>query len=559
MPALAVLPDPKLLRLDRLTPSPDALTLEVSAIQPKATCPACATPSRHIHSRYGRSLGDLPWQGVPVRVSLQVRRFFCISPSCPRQIFVERLPTVAAPYGRQTLRADLLVRALAFALGGEPGARLADRIQLRVSPDTLLRRIRSTPVPESQTPRVLGVDDFALRRGQRYGTLLVDLERHEVIDLLEERSAESFAAWLAEHPGVEILSRDRGEQYSEGGRRGAPDAQHVADRFHLIKNSNEALERFLATHQADLAEAAAAATAELREAASAVSQTAPDPAAEPARVPAPVAEPRPRTRAERERAERRASRLARYERVIELWRKGLSKHAIARETGLNRETVQVYISAGAFPEISSHGPRRSGLDPFVPYLQQRWADGCRNATRLFEELRGLGYTGTLRTLRRRVRTWRGHDGRGRWKHDAGAGPPPVDPIKPPSPRRATWLLVGDTDRLDARDVALRNHLLGVGGIRDATTLALEFHEIVRTRGLDAFADWLERAKSCAIAEMESFAKGLEQDRSAVEAALRLEWSNGQLEGQISKLKTLKRSMYGRAKPDLLRARMLHGP
>ena len=221
------------------------IMLHVTSTQACVLCPLCHVQTPRVHSRYARTLADLPWGAYSIRLQLRVRKFFCDNPACPRQIFTERLLTVAAPWARRTLRLAQFLLACGIALGGQAGARLAARFQWWTSPDTLLRLVRAAPAPTAPVPQVIGVDEWAWRRGQRYGTILVNLEDHRVLDLLPERSAESVAAWLAQHPTVRVVCRDRSALYADGIRCGAPQAVQVVDRFHLVKNLREAVEAFL--------------------------------------------------------------------------------------------------------------------------------------------------------------------------------------------------------------------------------------------------------------------------------------------------------------------------
>lgn len=240
-----LLADPEAMCLDRIRPARDAITLMVGTVAMHARCPHCHRTSSRAHSRYRRTIADLPWHGVAVKLELYTRRFHCQNSLCKQRIFCERLPRVVDHYARKTVRLNAALELIGFALGGEAGARLAGELGLAASPDTLLRRLRQSLPEVTSTPRIIGVDDFAFRRGRWYGTLLVDLEQHCPIALLPDREAESLRVWLKAHPDIEIVTRDRSKTYADGITEGAPAALQVADRWHLLKNLREALKKLL--------------------------------------------------------------------------------------------------------------------------------------------------------------------------------------------------------------------------------------------------------------------------------------------------------------------------
>jgi transposase len=397
-------------RLDTVRVTDQTLHLEVTAMQSEATCPLCKEPSRAIHSRYDRTIADLPWASMPVRLSVHVRKFFCRNSACPRAVFTERLPTLVAPSARRTQRLGAEQRQLALDQGGEAGARTATRQGMPISPRTLLRLARRTPVLEHPTPTLLGVDDFAFRKGQTYGTLLVDLQRHQPIDMLADRSADTLADWLSHHPGVAIITRDRARDYADGATRGAPDAIQVADRFHILQNAREMLQRLLEHEQASLRQATAALATERDE--QPVEPAAPsEPLA--AALPdlprvaegerdmqaLPVGAAPPTSRSH----ERRSARRARYEAVRDLHTQGLSIRAIAQQLHMGRQTVRRFTVADHFPERASRPRAPSKLDPFEPYLRQQLAAGASNAMQLWRDLRDhYGYRGSRALVSRWV-------------------------------------------------------------------------------------------------------------------------------------------------------------
>jgi transposase len=548
MPAVppTLLPNPTLLRLDYLSAVDSCITLTLATSRQQADCPLCDRPSRRVHSHYVRTLADLPWNGVPVRLRLTVRRFLCDTKSCRRRIFAERLPGVAAPHARRTLRLTEALELIGFALGGEAGARVVKGLSMEVSPDTLLRLIRAAELPEQDMPRVLGVDDFAFRRGRKYGSLLIDLERHVRVDMLPDRTADSLSAWLLDHPGVEVLSRDRGGSYADGGRRGAPEAVQVADRFHVLANLREALEHLLIRKHRYLEEAATALTKQDQQEAE---EQPPDEV-----LPATV----PQTRDQQLAKARRARRLTRYEDVRRLQAEGWSLRVIARQTGLARQTVCRFAHAEVFPERVPRARYPSITDPYEPYLRQRWNEGCQNAAQLWREIRQQGFAGSCSNLRVRLATWRSRPARCGRPPRGSRGPPAPPGISPRSPRQASWLLVrlpGDVEREDQTYLEQLCHLCPE--VAAAYSLAQEFGRLVRERDHPALERWLLTAEQTKVPELVGFVAGIRRDQAAVEQMLLTEWSNGQLEGQVNRLKLLKRAMYGRAKFDLLRRRVLH--
>jgi transposase len=396
--------------------------------------------------------------------------------------------------------------------------------------------------------RVIGVDDWAQRRGRTYGTIVVNLETQAVIDLLPDRTAETLAAWLRGHPEVEIISRDRDGAYADGARQGAPQAVQVADRFHLLKNVTDSLERFLARHQARLRQAAQVSDSPgetHEEGAGTVEGRGAHPTAQ-----------RPPNRKEQERQERRARRLARYDEVMALRAQGQGIRAIARRTGLNKRTVQRYVAAAGFPEGQPRARRHPQLERFIPYLQERWAAGCRNAKQLWHDLRQRGFTGGYTTVSDYLRTWRQTHGPG---VDGGRCPAQRQP--PPTPvytaRQTLWLLLRPGTDLTADEQAYLTRLPQVCPLVTlAQALVQDFRTLLREHDVDGLYAWLRGAEACPIPELRRVAKRMWLDRRAIEAAVALEWSNGQVEGRVNKLKVLKRSMYGRAKFDLLRQRVL---
>jgi transposase len=536
---------PNLQLLDQIDHSFRRITLRVHPMTTAASCPACKTPSRRIHGAYWRSLSDLACFGRPSVLLVRVRRFRCAVPACPRRTFAEPLPGIAGARARQTDRLRAVHRSIGLALGGNPGSRHAATMGVPISRTTLLRRIRTGTTIPAAAVTVLGVDDWAWRKGHRYGTILCDLERQRVIDLLPDRTADTLAAWLASHPGVSVVVRDRAGAYADGAARGAPDATQTADRWHLLRNSSEALRGVLEQHHRDLREAARMAALPLEP---------PAPEETTVREPAASPEPEPRLRAsERRSRAAQARRDARFADAVRLREQGLSLRAVARTLGVERETVRRWLRAGHAPTWRHADGGTSILDPHRAWLEERWQAGCRNTAALWRELKARGFPGQYST----VRAW----GTRRRRQDPAVEPAgrcrtsrPVKTPAPPTPRRAARLLTGELAKLSDTErrfvTALRERS---STIAMAADLIGRFTTMVKDKMPAALDGWLREAEASALA---TFAAGLRRDEDAVRAALSEPWSNGQVEGQVNRLKVVKREMYGRAGFDLLRARVL---
>jgi transposase len=498
----ALLPAGDGIHIECITSQADAIGIHLVTKAASAPCSLCGHPSSRVHSRYQRTLSDLPWNRVAVQIKIKVRKFFCDQPLCSRGIFTEPLPDLAARYARKTIRLHHALYLLGYALGGEAGARLAVDLGLLVSPNTLLRRLRqvgASTAPAETAVRVLGVDDWAFRKGRRYGTILVDLERRRLVDLLPDATAESLTTWLKEHPGVEILSRDRAGVYAEGARQGAPNAVQVADRWHLLKNLSETLERVLDQNRGVLQQAAPAL-----------------------QHPVPVAWPPTKGKmAEQESRQRRQKRFERYEQVLQLHQQGVGQREIARQVQVARATVAHYIRAATFPERASRAPTPTSLDPFKAYLHRRWQEGCRNACQLARELKEQGYTGVASWVCRYITCLRQAETK-------------APPAKPPATRQvAAWMLCRTQD-LEVKQQAFLTALWQHSPLlQNAYDLAQQFATMIRTRNKEALPAWMQAVGHSGNTVLARFATSLKQDLAAVEAGLSLEWSNGQVRHEVA--------------------------
>jgi transposase len=513
-------PSPEVWRLGLIALLHDRILIHLEPLRESVPCPHCGTRSSRVHSHYWRKPWDLSWSSWPVQLVVHARKFFCDNAPCLRRIFTEPFADVLGRYARQTQRLRKVLLELAFSSCAEAAARVGKLLGYVTSPDTLIRCQRREQIT-APMPRVLGVDEFALRRGCTYSTILVDLERHQPVDILDGKQAEPLAQWLGEHPSVNILVRDRAEAYALAGRTGVPKAQQVADRFHLARNVSDALTELLRSRRwiipaqetelpiyPEIHRAPAAARLEMKE---------------------PKATPR---------------KEALWEAVQQRKESGEYIRAIARELGVCRRTVRKYLAADRPPGYRSRQSRATKLMPYLPYMRQRWQEGCHSARQLYGELVCRGYKGSESQLRATVGPWRS---------------------KRPSALRTNgrttgfhwWVLRPNQHLSGSSKQELADFLEANPALAKGYYLKESFQRILEEHDGGAFDAWLQAATESGLKPFEALAKSFRQDYAAIKLALSLPWSTGQCEGQICRVKLIKRLGYGRAKLDLLRQRVLH--
>jgi len=477
-----------------------------------------------VHSTYGRRLADVPVGGQRVLIRLVMRRFFCGSPDCPAVTFAEQIGGLTSPRARRTPAVGRMLAGIALALAGRAGARLAGVLGLRAGRSSMLRLVMALPDPQNGPVVVLGVDDFAFRRGRDYGTVLVNAETGTPVEVLAGRDAAMLADWLAAHPGTTVICRDRAGAYADGARTGAPEAVQVADRWHLWHNLAGYVEKTVARHRGCLAEPEPGQQppADQQAAAAALAQRAAD-----------------GTLASHVRD--------RYEQVMTLRAAEMSIDAIARQTGLAAQTVRRYCRAEGAEELLAvilDGPP-SALDEHKPYLHQRWNEGATSARQLHAELRGRGYRGSYPTLARYLQPLR-----------ALRAAPPATPAPPKTRDLATWILTRPGNLADHDKAKLTQARQRCPHLNTLTAHVSDFAEILTGLHGHRLDNWIAAVEDDDQPDLQSFARGLKHDHDAVTNGLTLPYSSGVVEGNVNRIKMLKRQMYGRASYPLLRKRIL---
>jgi transposase len=554
--AKELLPDQASLTLRNVKVDNCNWMIKAGASREAAHCPDCGVLSKARHSSYERRLKDLPIQGQLVELTVRVGRWRCRNRDCPRRVFCQRLPETAPTHARQTKRFGEVGHAIAHALGGRAGERLSRRLGIPVGRNALLRRVKrwaQSRLPAGPIP-VIGVDEWAWRKGQNYGTILVDLERGVVADLLPDRSAASFEKWLQEHPEVQIVSRDRDGVYAEGGYSGAPRAQQVADRFHLVQGLIRAVQDELAHQRGGLRMPTQEIVGHNSQGEATIAVL------EPEVMPMPQRGAPPSPRPQKIRQERWERKQELFAMVKDLQAQGIRAFEIVKLTELSRGTVDRWLRLSECPPLRSKKAPRPGM---VEYLSEElrclWDQGCQNGRELLEAIRELGYVGSYSSLTQFLQPWREEK---RAAERLGAPQPPhrihsaVSAVRQISAQEAASALSKPRPILNERQSKIVDFLKRTPDFATMRHLLLSFRSILCNGKVSSLARWIQEAEATGIAAIGKYVRQLKRDRKAVEHAVEYQWSNGPVEGHINRLKTIKRQMYGRAGFELLRSRVL---
>ncbi|HEC5301903.1 TPA: ISL3 family transposase [Enterobacter asburiae] len=508
----------------------DGITLHLRATRKTAQCPECLKRSRSVHSCRRRRIQHLPCSGRTLWLIFAVRHWYCRNPSCSRKIFAESLAPFAGPQQQSSALLQNLQHQLGLIAGGEAGRRAAVASGIQISPDTLLRRVVQAPELTENRTRHVGIDEWAWHRGHRYGTLIVNLDTHRPLVLLPGREQRTLTAWFKKYPEIQVVSRDRGGIYSMAAREGAPQARQVADRWHLLKNIGDALERMMYRHMPLIRLVA--------------SELSPKKSPEPeSSVPVPTLR-----RPERLKQQTRNKRHQRWTEVMALHNKGCGFREISRITGLSRVTVSRWVQSGAFPEISTRPPKRGLLDPWRKWMEEQRESGNYNASQIWREMVMKGFTGSETIVRDAVARWR-----------KGWLPPVAATTRLPSASRVSrwlmpWRIIRGEENYASRFIGLMCEK--EPQLKIAQQLALDFYRILKTKNKQQLSRWFSNVSKSGPVELQRVAAGMEADAAAIYEAITSRWSNGVVEGHVNRLKMLKRQMYGRAGFELLRRRVL---
>ncbi|WP_077889190.1 ISL3 family transposase [Escherichia coli] len=482
-------------RCSRQIISSDGITLHLHGKRKTAQCPECFKRSDSVHSCRRRRLQHLPCSGQTLWLVFSVRHWYCRNPACSRKIFAESLAPFASSHQQSSQALQNLQRQLGLIAGGEAGKRAATAVGLRCSADTLLRRVINTPETKQSGAPHVGIDEWAWHRGHRYGTLIVNLDTHRPLVLLPGRDQRTLATWFRKYPEIQVVSRDRSGVYATAAREGAPQARQVADRWHLLKNIGDALERMMYRHIPLIRLIA--------------SELSPKKSPEPElSVPAALLR-----RPERLKQQTRKKRHQRWTEVMALHNKGCSFREISRITGLSRVTVSRWVRSGTFPEMSTRPPKRGLLDPWREWLKEQRESGNYNASRIWREMVS------------RVSRW----------------------LMP-------WRIIRGEENYASRFISLMCEK--EPELKIAQQLVLEFYRILKNQNKSQLSSWFTRVHESGSAEFRRVVAGMEADAAAICEAISSRWSNGVVEGHVNRLKMLKRQMYGRAGFELLRQRVM---
>lgn len=512
--------------------TPNGILIDLDKCGASAHCTKCKRKSKSVHSYRKRRLQHAPCAGQAVYLTFNIRHWYCRNSSCEKTIFADSLAPFADPKQQATNLLQKQQRQLGLIAGGEAGKRAATSTGISTSSDTILRHIIFSPESEPiKTPHI-GIDEWAWQRGHTYGTLIINLDTHRPLTVLPGRDRVALTKWFKQRPEIQVVSRDRGGVYAVAARDGAPQARQIADRWHLLKNIGDALERMMYKHTPLIKEVADE---------SALSQKT--------QVSNLVPKSRTLTRQESIQQQKRQNRYDKWMEVISLHEQGFGFQSIARKMGMSRVTIKRWVQSKEYPEQSTR-MRKTPLPitPWLEWIEEQWNNGQHNASQLWREMVADGFSGSVITVRRNVVRLR-----------EGLSLKVTPSARVPSASKVSrwltpWRILKSEDAYANRFVYFL--CKKEPKIEKAKQLAQEFYQMLKVKNESQLDDWFFRVAQSDLTELKRVAVSMARDEAAVRAAISSKWSNGVVEGHVNRLKMLKRQMYGRAGFELLRRRVM---
>ena len=506
------------------------ITIPARSKQKSVQCPCCNIMSKRVHSSYTRILRDLPISTHCVSVHLTVRKFFCKNTECEKKIFTEQPGNEIKAYSRMTKRTRETLQNILLEVSARKGSYIANLISLPISPSTALRMIDSLPIPPTEKVTVLGVDDWAYRKGLTYGTVLVNMETGEVIDLLIGRDGVSLKGWLAKHPEIEIVTRDRASAYSSTVSSMLPNAIQVADKFHLLKNFSDCVYSVIRIEYRNLA-------ISMNEKSLQTEPLHPEIPKENEKVPLNA------------KGERNEYIKYRFEKVKAMLKDGAGLKTVARSLQISRNAVRRYAKVDVLPIKSIY--HKYDYNEYLEIISIGFSEG-KSFPKIYARMKEAGFKGSHSAFYCQFKD-----------HPMRTTPTVYKAINIKlrllSPRKISrYLAFKDLSKIkDETDRELMEKLLSKSStLKKIREQVLTFKELLLGNNVTLLKEWMDRTLSIGISQLQSFVRGLMGDIEAVKNAVETNWSNGQVEGQVNRLKSIKRQMYGRASFELLRRKVI---
>lgn len=528
------------IRISNIELEPPTIHIYASLTGKRAKCPVCKKYSHSVHDRYEREITDLPVFQYETIMLLTVRKFKCRNDNCQRTVFTERNDNIL-PYARRTNRVTSLLSGMAIEMSTGSGCMLSEKLQIKVSRSTLTRLAHQQIMPQIKKLKVVGVDDWAFRKGVNYGTILVDMETSKPIDLLPTRDSEDLKTWLRAHPEIEIITRDRASSYSSAIDSICPNTIQVADRFHLLMNLSDALNTFFKSISPEISKLFKDKTTEMLSDAKGITQQN-STTNKIMKIPDPPQKP--------------DSRQETFNKVKELQSQGLSRRKIGRDLGISRNTVRLYFELDIL--IPKSHAKQTNIETFSNYIISKIKMDGYTSMEIINNIRTMGYTGGNTQAYNYISFLKETSESTALSYVEQRGNP-IPYIKRLSPRKLAKYIglslnhIEDADERSYMQVLFENMPI----LKRVRSLVKQFKAMLKT-GEGQVREWIKSIENSKdkLTGLKTFARGLKRDIKAVQNGIQLKWSNGPVEGHVNRIKSIKRQMYGRASFELLRKKVI---